>query len=89
MPRSGSGEGHQSGRTGLFNASLEGNKWWAIDFHKGDQIDEDALKIGKYSHSFRRAYGAPMQGSFFISKRRQYNLIRSFNQDCIVSGLQP
>lgn len=29
--------------SGLFNATLEGNKWRAIDFHKGDQIDEDAL----------------------------------------------
>jgi hypothetical protein len=27
--------------SGLFNASLEGNKWRTIDFHKGDQIDEE------------------------------------------------
>jgi hypothetical protein len=28
----------------LFNAGLEGNVWRAIDFHKGDRIDERALK---------------------------------------------
>ena len=30
--------------SGLFNASLEGNTWRAIDFHEGDKIDEKALK---------------------------------------------
>jgi hypothetical protein len=30
--------------SGLFNASLEGNTRRAIDFHEGDEIDEDALK---------------------------------------------
>jgi hypothetical protein len=29
---------------GLFNSSLEGNTRRAIDFHEGDQIDEEALK---------------------------------------------
>lgn len=29
---------------GLFNASLDGNTRRAIDFHEGDEIDEDALK---------------------------------------------
>lgn len=29
---------------GLFNSSLEGNTRRAIDFHQGDQIDEEALK---------------------------------------------
>jgi hypothetical protein len=29
---------------GLFNASLEGNTRRAIDFHEGDEVDEDALK---------------------------------------------
>ncbi len=29
---------------GLFNSSLEGNTRRAIDFHKGDKIDEKALK---------------------------------------------
>jgi hypothetical protein len=29
---------------GLFNASLEGNARRAIDFHEGDEIDEDAFK---------------------------------------------
>ena len=28
----------------LFNSSLEGNTRRAIDFHEGDEIDEDALK---------------------------------------------
>lgn len=28
----------------LFNAGLEGNKWRAIDFFEGDQIDQRALK---------------------------------------------
>ncbi len=28
----------------LFNASLEGNAWRAIDFHEGDTIDEAAFK---------------------------------------------
>ena len=30
--------------TDLFNSSLEGNTRRAIDFHKGDKIDEKALK---------------------------------------------
>jgi|SRR5690349_419391 len=30
--------------SGLFNSSLEGNTRRAIDFHEGDEIDEDALK---------------------------------------------
>jgi len=30
--------------SGLFNASLEGNTRRAIDFHEGDEIDEDALR---------------------------------------------
>jgi len=29
--------------SGLFNSSLEGNVRRAIDFHEGDQIDEEAL----------------------------------------------
>jgi hypothetical protein len=29
----------------LFNASLEGNTRRAIDFHEGDEIDEEALKV--------------------------------------------
>lgn len=28
----------------LFNSSLDGNMWRAIDFHEGDGIDEKALK---------------------------------------------
>jgi hypothetical protein len=30
--------------SGLFNSSLEGNTRRAIDFHQGDEIDEQALK---------------------------------------------
>jgi hypothetical protein len=30
--------------SGLFNASLEGKAWRAIDFHEGDKIDENAFK---------------------------------------------
>ena len=30
--------------SGLFNSSLEGNSRRAIDFHEGDEIDEEALK---------------------------------------------
>jgi hypothetical protein len=30
--------------SGLFNASLEGNAWRAIDIHEGDMIDGKALK---------------------------------------------
>jgi hypothetical protein len=30
--------------TGLFNSSLDGNTRRAIDFHKGDKVDEKALK---------------------------------------------
>ena len=30
--------------SGLFNASLKGNTRRAIDFHEGDEIDEEALK---------------------------------------------
>ncbi|TMH63312.1 MAG: DUF1801 domain-containing protein [Betaproteobacteria bacterium] len=30
--------------SGLFNSSLEGNARRAIDFHEGDEIDDDAFK---------------------------------------------
>ncbi len=30
--------------SGLFSASLEGNTRRAIDFHEGDEVDEEALK---------------------------------------------
>jgi hypothetical protein len=30
--------------SGLFNSSLEGNTRRAIDFHEGDEIEEEALK---------------------------------------------
>ena len=30
--------------SGLFNSSLEGNTWRAIDIHEGDKINEKALK---------------------------------------------
>lgn len=30
--------------SGLFNSSLEGSTRRAIDFHEGDELDEDALK---------------------------------------------
>jgi hypothetical protein len=30
--------------SGLFNSSLEGNTRRAIDFHEGDEIDEEAFK---------------------------------------------
>jgi hypothetical protein len=30
--------------SGLFNSSLEGNTRRAIDFHEGDEVDEQALK---------------------------------------------
>ena len=30
--------------SGLFNSSLEGNARRAIDFHEGDEVDEDAFK---------------------------------------------
>ncbi|HVH70846.1 MAG TPA: DUF1801 domain-containing protein [Candidatus Dormibacteraeota bacterium] len=30
--------------SGLFNSSLDGNTWRAIDIHEGDKIDEAALK---------------------------------------------
>jgi hypothetical protein len=30
--------------SGLFNASLDGNTRRAIDFHEGDEIEEEALK---------------------------------------------
>jgi hypothetical protein len=28
----------------LFNAGLEGNAWWAIDFFEGDKVNKPALK---------------------------------------------
>ena len=31
--------------SGLFNSGLEGNARRAIDFHEGDEIDEDAFKM--------------------------------------------
>ena len=39
--RQGGGAG---GPAGLFNSSLEGNTRRAIDFHEGEEIDEEALK---------------------------------------------
>ena len=30
--------------SGLFNASLEGNAWRAIDIHEGDKVDEAASR---------------------------------------------
>ncbi len=30
--------------SGLFNSSLEGNTRRAIDFHEGDNVNEEALK---------------------------------------------
>jgi hypothetical protein len=30
--------------SGIFNSSLEGNTRRAIDFHEGEQIDEEALR---------------------------------------------
>src|SRR6188768_1839736 len=33
-----------AGPSGLFNFSLEGNTRLAIDFHEGDNLDEEALK---------------------------------------------
>lgn len=30
--------------SGLFNASLEGNRWRAIDLHEGGELDEEAFK---------------------------------------------
>jgi hypothetical protein len=30
--------------SGLFNSSLEGKVRRAIDFHEGDEVDEEALK---------------------------------------------
>src|SRR5262244_2256106 len=30
--------------SGLFNASLEGNAWRAIDFHEDDEVDEEAFR---------------------------------------------
>jgi len=54
--------------SGLFNASLEGNAWRAIDIHEGDKVDEVALKDlvraavalnlkGKSKPKLRRASG--------------------------------
>ena len=34
----------QVSRADLFNAGLDGTRWRAIDVHKGDKIDEAALK---------------------------------------------
>jgi hypothetical protein len=31
--------------SGLFNSSLDGNTRRAIDFHEGEEIDEEALKV--------------------------------------------
>lgn len=36
--------GAQLGLDGLFNAELEGNKWRAIKFFEGDQVDARGLK---------------------------------------------
>jgi hypothetical protein len=46
--------------SGLFNSSLDGNTRRAIDFHGGDKIDEDALKVlirAAVTLNASRAYG--------------------------------
>jgi hypothetical protein len=43
--------------SGLFNASLEGNAWRAIDIHEGDKVDEAALK-----HLIRAAVVLNLEG---------------------------
>jgi hypothetical protein len=46
--------------SGLFNSSLDGNTRRAIDFHEGDKIDEDALKVlirAAVTLNASRAYG--------------------------------
>ena len=42
---------------GLFNAGLDGGKWRAIDFHKGDKLDKRALKqLIKTAIAYNRAH---------------------------------
>jgi hypothetical protein len=43
--------------SGLFNASLEGNAWRAIDIHEGDKVDEAAVK-----HLIRAAVALNLAG---------------------------
>ena len=51
--------------SGLFNSSLDGNTRRAIDFHEGDEIDEEALKA-----LFRAAAALNMSAKAAASRKR-------------------
>lgn len=49
--------------TGMYNASLEGNKMRGIDFHEGDVVDEEALKdLVRLAVEFNLAKAAAKKG---------------------------
>jgi len=50
--------------SGLFNSSLEGNTWRAIDFYEGDQVDGKALKaLIRAAVAFNAALAAKRPGA--------------------------
>ncbi|KPH06127.1 hypothetical protein GGI64_000119 [Rhizobium leguminosarum] len=51
--------------SGLFNSSLDGNTRRAIDFHEGDEIDEEALKA-----LFRAAAALNMSAKAAASRKK-------------------
>jgi len=51
--------------SGLFNSSLDGNTRRAIDFHEGDEIDEEALKT-----LFRAAAALNMSAKAAASRKK-------------------
>ena len=56
--------------SGLFNSSLEGNTRRAIDFHEGDEIDEDAFKkLIRAAAALKLSAARPSKGKAKISRR--------------------
>ena len=56
--------------SGLFNSSLEGNTRRAIDFHEGDEIDEDAFKkLIRAAAALNLSAARPSKGKAKVSRR--------------------
>jgi hypothetical protein len=67
----------------LFNATLKGGKWRAIDFHEGDEINERALKniiraAVVYNHArLKRKTHSGAGGATAEAKKRKNNTRRT------------
>ena len=70
--------------SGLFNSSLEGNARRAIDFHEGDEIDEDAFKTLISRAPFRSdgSPAGPRPAERMVAQRKGEVRHRTFNPRC-------